>query len=76
MFTNKSWVWWLEWTSTVVLIIGVALTSWNVYPINIYISFIGNLLWLVTSLVWRKWSLAVVEFIICAIYIAGIFRPI
>lgn len=72
MILGKAWDWWLEWVSTAVLIAGVALTAYNIYPANIWISFVGNLLWLITALVWRKWSLVVVEAIICAIYVGGI----
>ncbi len=74
MFLGKTNDWWLEWTSTVVLIVGVALTAYNIYPANIWVSFIGNFLWLITAWVWRKWSLVVVEIIICAIYIGGIIK--
>lgn len=76
MFLGKSYDWWLEWTSTVVLVVGVALTSFNIYPANIWVSFAGNFLWLITAWVWRKWSLVVVEAIICAIYVAGIYNVI
>jgi hypothetical protein len=74
MFIGKPRDWWLEWGSTVVLIIGVTLTAYNVYPLNIWISFAGNLLWLATSLVWRKWSLMVVQLIISLIYVGGLIK--
>ena len=32
----------LEWVATALLIAGVALTAWNVYPENIYLSLAGN----------------------------------
>jgi hypothetical protein len=74
MFLGKSRDWWLEWSSTVVLIAGVALTAYNIYPLNIWVSFVGNLMWLITAWVWNKWSLVVVEIVICCIYIAGIIK--
>jgi len=74
LFLTKRWDWWLEWSSTAVLLVGVALTAFNIYPSNIYLSFIGNLMWMATGIVWKKWSLVVVEAIICAIYIVGFIR--
>ena len=64
----------LEWTSTATLITGVALNSFNIYPLNIYVGFLGNLLWLITSLIWRKWSLVTVEAVICALYVIGMIK--
>ena len=61
----------LEWTSTVVLLVGVYLTAINVYPINVYISLIGNFGWLLVAVIWKKWSLLVVQLVIVALYFYG-----
>ncbi len=66
----------LEWTATVLLIAGVALTAWNVYPLNIYISLAGNFAWLLVALLWRKWSLITIQFVIILIYIAGVIKQL
>lgn len=64
----------LEWISTVVLIVGVALTAYNVYPLNIWISMIGNFGWFIVGALWKKWSLVIIQIVITAIYIAGLFN--
>ena len=64
----------IEWSSTVVLLAGVALTALNIFPLNIYVNFVGNMLWLATGLLWRKWSLVVVSTIISVMYGAGIMK--
>ena len=64
----------LEWFATVLLIIGVAATSWNIYPLNIYLSLSGNFAWLVVALIWRKWSLITIQFVIILIYISGVLK--
>lgn len=74
MLLGKRWDWWLEWSSTVILLVGVALTAYNIYPFNIYLSFAGNLMWMVTGIIWKKWSLVAVEAIICMIYVAGLIN--
>jgi hypothetical protein len=61
-----------EWTCTATLIAGVALTSFNVYPLNLWVSLLGNLGWLVLGWIWKKWSLILVEIVISTIYVVGI----
>jgi hypothetical protein len=61
-----------EWACTATLIAGVALTSFNIYPLNLWVSLVGNLGWLVLGWMWRKWSLFLVELVISTIYIVGI----
>ena len=66
---EKTW----EWLATSVLILGVALTAWNVYPLNIWVSFVGNAMWVVLGIMWRKWSLITIQIVVSIIYIAGIW---
>jgi hypothetical protein len=68
----KSLEWWMEWTATFVLMIGVALTAWNIYPLNIYFSLAGNLGWLIVGYMWKKWSLIIIQLVVSALYIAGL----
>lgn len=67
------WVFWMEWLSTVVLMIGVIYTSLNIYPTNVYWSLAGNCGWAIVAIAWRKWSLFVIQFILSAIYIVGLY---
>jgi hypothetical protein len=64
----------IEWLSTIVLLVGVALTAYNIYPLGIWISFIGNLGWLVIGYMWRKWSLITIQIIISTIYFSGLIN--
>ena len=68
----KSLELWIEWTATIILMIGVALTAWNIYPLNIYFSLIGNFGWLIIGYMWKKWSLIIIQFVISVLYIAGL----
>jgi hypothetical protein len=63
-----------EWSSTVILLAGVVLTSFNVYPANIWFLLIGNIGWIALGWIWRKWSLIILQTIITVIYIAGIIK--
>jgi hypothetical protein len=72
MFTKKRIEFFFEWTSTIILLAGAALTSLNIYPANVFLSLAGNLGWLVVSLMWRKPSLIVIQLVISFIYVAGL----
>ena len=39
----------LKWTSSLILSCGLVLTSFNIYPINLYVQFIGVMGWLVVG---------------------------
>jgi len=66
----KSFEWWMEWTATAILMVGVALTAWNIYPLNIYFSLAGNFGWLIVGYMWRKWSLIIIQLVVSALYVA------
>ena len=72
MMFNKPWQFWFEWTSTALLIAGVVLTSFNIYPLNLYVLLIGNLAWLIMAVLWKKSSLFIVQLVITLIYVVGI----
>ena len=64
----------MEWAATVCFLISVALTSLDIFPVNLYVSLATNLLWLWVGFIWRKWSLITVEAVVCVMYAVGIFR--
>jgi uncharacterized membrane protein (Fun14 family) len=66
----KSWIF-IECIATVTLIAGVALTSFNIYPLNVYVSTIGNGLWLAIAFHWQKKSLITIQVFVIGIYIMG-----
>jgi hypothetical protein len=65
---------WAEWIATVCFLISVALTSLNYYPEYLYASLLTNLLWLIVGIVWQKWSLIIVETVVCIMYTIGIIK--
>lgn len=70
----KTFEWWAEWVSTTILIIGVILTAWNIYPLNIYLSLLGNFGWFIVGYIWKKWSLIIIQIILTVIYISGLMH--
>jgi len=71
-YLNRDFI--LEWGITLTLIVGVALTSFNIFPLNLWVSMIGNIGWLYLGYIWKKWSLFVVQLVITAIYIIGLLN--
>jgi len=74
MESQTKWWTFIEWAATITLILGVALTSWNIYPANIYMSALGNFLWLLMALHWKKWSLITIQVFIIILYAGGIVK--
>jgi hypothetical protein len=68
----KKYEFWIEWIATAILIVGVALTAWNIYPLNIYFSLAGNFAWAIIGVLWRKWSLITIQLMVTAIYVVGL----
>ena len=62
----------MEWGSTLLLLVGVALTAFNIYPLNLWVCLFANLGWMVIGIIWKKWSLLLVQIVVSAIYIFGI----
>lgn len=66
----------MKWTGTILCLLGIGLTSWNVYPINLWFGFIGSACWTYAGIVARDWPLILVEGIAVAVYLLGIGRSI
>jgi len=71
---NKNIEWWFEWTSTIILIVGVTLTAYNVYPLNVWLSILGNFGWFIVGWMWKKYSLMIIQIIVTIIYIMGVLK--
>ena len=71
---NKRLEWCMEWGSTALLLVGVALTSLNIFPLNLWICLAANAGWTVMGVIWKKWSLLIVQAVVSAIYIIGMVK--
>jgi hypothetical protein len=62
-----------KWTGTLLCLVGIGLTSLNVYPANIWFGFIGSAMW-----AWAGWkqddyALFLVEFVAVLMYFFGLY---
>ena len=66
--------WYLKWVSSIILIIGMLLTSNNIYPLNLFISSIGLLGWILIGFIWNDRAIIVINVIGLSIYINGMIH--
>jgi hypothetical protein len=71
-FKNNSKL--IGWGANIITIIGVTLTSFDVYPLNIIILSFACLFWVATGIVWKKPELWTLNAIIFVIYVYGLIR--
>jgi hypothetical protein len=63
----------LKWFATATLIFGAVLTSLDIRPWNIWAFNTGNIAWIIVGLMWKEWSLVVMNAVLVAIYAYGLW---
>ena len=71
-FKNNSKL--IGWLANIITIVGVTLTSFDIYPLNIIILAFACLFWVATGIVWKKPELWTLNAIIFFIYVYGMIR--
>ncbi len=64
----------MKWTGTTLCLIGIALTSLNIYPLNLWFGFIGSGIWAYAGLKEKDMALFVVEIVAVAMYFVGLIN--
>jgi len=62
----------IRWSGTVLCLIGIALTSLNIYPLNLFFGLVGSFLWTVQGYLYRDNALLLVEAVAVLMYVAGL----
>lgn len=62
----------IKWWGTILCLIGIALTSFNIYPLNILFGFVGSGLWTLAGYMQDDTPLMVVEAVATVLYLVGI----
>ena len=62
----------MKWTGTVLCLVGIALTSFNIYPANIVFGLIGSGLWTYAGILQNDAPLVLVEAVATVLYFFGI----
>jgi hypothetical protein len=64
----------IGWLANVITIVGVTLTSFDVYPLNIAVLALACIFWVLTGILWKKPELWTLNAIILFIYLYGLIR--
>lgn len=62
----------IKWLGTILCLVGICLTSFNYYPMNVVFSLFGSALWTLAGFLQRDVPLFLVEAVAVVIYIAGV----
>ena len=66
--------WYIKWVSSVFIIIGMALTSANIFPMNIIVHGIGVTGWLVVGMLWHDRALIFLNGVAIFVYATGLLN--
>jgi ABC-type siderophore export system fused ATPase/permease subunit len=62
----------IKWLGTILCLIGIALTSFNIYPLNILFGLVGSVFWTLAGFMQRDIPLLLVEFVAVVLYLGGV----
>jgi drug/metabolite transporter (DMT)-like permease len=62
-----------KWIGTILCLIGILLTSFNIFPLNIYFGLLGSAVWALVGIYQEDIPLFVVEFVAVLFYVAGAY---
>ncbi len=65
-------VWYIKWTSSIILVFAMIATTNDLYPWNMFLQFLGVAGWLWVSIIWNDRALIVINAVASAIFINGI----
>ncbi len=64
--------WYVKWIASVVLVVGVILTSNNIYPLNLIVHAIGMFGWFIVAIIWNDRALLVINAVSLVLLINGL----
>jgi uncharacterized protein with PQ loop repeat len=62
----------LKWASSLVLTVGIVLTSYNIYPLNLYVQVVGVFGWLLTGILTKDNPLIFINSVGFIVLLSGI----
>lgn len=64
----------MRWAGTAAYLVGMVLTSLNIYPLNLIFGALGGAMWCVVGIRWQDRALILVEAASALIYLAGLVK--
>ena len=66
--------WYIKWIASIIILIGMCLTSINFVPYNLFFHLVGVVGWLVVGVMWHDRALMVVNSVAAMIFFMGILN--
>ena len=66
--------WYIKWIASIIILIGMCLTSINFLPYNLFFHLVGVVGWLVVGVMWHDRALMVVNSVAAMIFFMGILN--
>ena len=66
--------WYIKWIASIIILIGMCLTSINFIPYNLFFHLVGVVGWLVVGVMWHDRALMVVNSVAAMIFFMGILN--
>tara|TARA_B100000609_G_scaffold143843_1_gene115672 strand:- start:374 stop:616 length:243 start_codon:yes stop_codon:yes gene_type:complete len=64
----------LKWFGSILLLIGLCFTSFNIFPLNLYFMLIGSGIWVIVGYIWKDGSIILLNVVGFIITIVGLIN--
>ena len=64
--------WYIKWIASIILIVGVILTSNNIYPFNLMVHALGMFGWFIVAIIWNDRALLVINAVSLVLLLNGL----
>ena len=64
--------WYVKWVSSIIIIVGMVLSSANIYPINIWVYMFGVTGWLIVGMLWHDRALIFLNAVAIFVFASGL----
>lgn len=71
---KRDHVWIIKWISSILMVITMALTAVNIFPLNVQLGLISSIGWLYVSVRWSDRSLILLNSTAVFIYTLGLLK--
>ena len=64
--------WYIKWTASIILLVGMVLTALELTPINLFFHLVGVMGWFVVGYMWHDRAMMVVNSVAIFVFVFGI----
>ena len=64
--------WYIKWIASIILVVGVILTSNNIYPLNLIVHALGMFGWFIVAIIWNDRALLVINAVSLVLLVNGL----